>query len=97
MEDWPFWLKCLAAGYKIDFMPLVTVYYRKSFESLTSYSSQIFYNENFYRVERSFIRTEIFPKVSAWNFLYWNDRLVMDFKHFVLYSVLKNKKIDSPN
>ena len=92
MEDWPFWLKCIERGYKIDFLPIVTVYYRRYQESVTGHNSTIFYNESFYQIEQSFIKEKIYPRVSAFNLLYWNDQLIIKFKHFVLHSILRNRR-----
>lgn len=92
MEDWPFWLKCIERGYKIDFLPIVTIYYRKHIKSVSSMNMQTFYNERFYQTKQSFIQQEICPKMSKWNLLFWEDYFVMTFKHFMLYSILKNKR-----
>lgn len=92
MEDWPFWLKCLEYGYRIDFLPILTVYYRNGHESVTSNTSHMFYNDAFYKTEQTFIRNEIYPKISLFNFLYWEDRIIMKLRHYVLVSIFQNKK-----
>ena len=92
MEDWPFWLKCLEVGYKIDFSPVLTVCYRIDCGSITFGKGVFFYNENFYITQRAFIRDKIYPRMSKLNFLYWQDQVIIVLKHWFLYSLFKNRR-----
>lgn len=92
MEDWPFWLKCLEQGYKIDFFPILTVCYRINCGSVTFGNRNFFYNENFYITQRAFMRDKIYPRMSKLNFLYWEDQGIIELKHWVLFSLFKNRR-----
>ena len=92
MEDYPFWLKCIQNGYKIDYLPVLTTYYRINSNGLTSHSRSIeFYNESFYQVREQFVREKICPLIPFYDLLYWEDILVERIRHYVLYHLFRNR------
>ncbi|WP_349847432.1 glycosyltransferase family 2 protein [Bacteroides cellulosilyticus] len=91
MEDWPFWVKCTRAGFKIDYLSITMSYYRVSHDSISKLTNT-FYNERFYEDRLNFIKTECNPNISIFNILYWEDYYIQLFIHYVLYNLFKNRR-----
>lgn len=58
MEDYPYWLKCLSKGYRIEFIEIPIAYYRVLNESLSHSKdlqrSRLFY-ENIYNIKKCYM------------------------------------------
>jgi alpha-1,3-rhamnosyltransferase len=61
MEDYPFWIKTLKQGIKIDFLNEITVAYRMSNESISGYDRNALFNsyyKNEYIYKRYYLKDE---------------------------------------
>lgn len=92
MEDWPFWIKCLRNGYKVEFAPVLTEYYRQHPDSICSKVRSTWYNEPFYQDELSFKKKHIWPNISVFDIKYWWKTFYAWIHHIVFYHIFKNKK-----
>lgn len=91
LEDYPYWIKCLSLGHKMDFISLPVAYYRCNFGSLTS-SSDKFYNINYWKCLNKYKREVVYPLISMWNIAYWENEGVEKLKFYILYYIFRNKK-----
>lgn len=91
MEDYPFAYKCLYNNHKFDYLPIKMVYYRVGHGSITS-NVGVFYNERFYQCRKAFLQKEIYGQIPFWNILYWENEWVDRVRHYILYSICRNKK-----
>lgn len=91
LEDYPFWLKYIKAGYKIGFINILIVYYRCNDNSLTS-NSMYYYNKNYYLCESRLKRDIIYPMIPFYNVFYWQNELVQKSRFIVLFYVFHNRR-----
>lgn len=78
MEDYPFWIKTLQNGIKIDFLPEITVGYRFYENSITGNNKQKIFN-SFYK------QYYIFQKEYTFKFLNFRQRFNQRYIYFVKF------------
>lgn len=91
LEDYPYWIRCLSLGHKMDFIALPVAYYRYDFGSLTS-SADKFYNINYWECFNKYKREVIYPLISMWNIGYWENEGIQKLRFYILYHIFHNKK-----
>jgi Predicted glycosyltransferases len=89
MEDYPFWIKTVKNGVKIDFMPKTTVAYRLSDNSISGYNDTKLFN-NFYPKHFKFLKEYIFEELSTKKKL--NHTYIFLIKWLFDHLRLNNKK-----
>lgn len=91
IEDYPFWFKCVSLGYRISFLDVLMVYYRCQHESMTSSNAKI-YNKDYWNSLYKFRKEKIYPNVSWYNIIFWQNECVQKCKYWILCFIFCNKK-----
>lgn len=90
-EDYPFWLKCTSAGFKIALLKEVVVQYRTKHDSMVHRKTEI-YNTNFYDCQLKFKHERIYPQVPWYNLIFWTVELTKYVSYFYIVKICKNKR-----
>ncbi len=89
IEDYPLLLKISGRGYKLNFMPSVTVSYRLHSESMTNIGNKGFFNKKYIQTYPGIIRKYV------GNVYFLKHPII--FLHYLLFSLARNLTILSGN
>lgn len=92
IEDYPFWLKSTSMGYKIAYLPVLLVYYRKGNDSSISTQRLRVINKQYYKDKSRFAKEKRNPYIPFWKISYWDDYYNEKIRFYIFDKILKDNE-----